>query len=143
MGVRKTVFVVLGYIYRLLFLLPVVGEPMVRGICRAIAFVNYNSPYGMKSCASIGELRKEFERLVRMADIDVRITAQDEDRLEILVPRCPYGFSGPRHAGVCDAAMDMDRKMFRYCGAELVVDECIPDGFSACLISIHLERSTG
>jgi hypothetical protein len=137
MGLRKRLFLMLGYTYRLLYRLPVIGDPLVRGICGAIAFMNYRSPYGIKSFVSMDEFRKGFERLVEMADLDIEITGQDEEKLELVLTRCAYGFSRPEHRGVCDAAMDMDRKMFGYCGAKLVIDACIPDGSPVCKISIH------
>lgn len=137
MGWRKRLFLELGLTYRALYHLPVIGERLVRGICAVIAYMNYHSPYGIKSFVSMDDFRMRFEALAEMADLDVEITGQDEGKLELVVPLCPYGFSGPEHRGVCDAAMDMDRRMYGYCGAKLVIDECIPDGFPVCRVSIH------
>ena len=142
-SVRKRLFLALGYTYRLLYHLPVIGDPLVRGICRAIAFMNYHSPYGIKSFVSMDDFRKRFEGLVKMADLDIDIAGQDEEKLELVMARCAYGFSLPEHRGVCDAAMDMDRKMFGYCGARLVIDECIPDGFPVCKVSLHRPDQAG
>jgi len=137
MDLSKRLFLVLGYTYKALYRLPVIGDPLVRGICGAIAFMNYRSPYGIKTFVSMDEFRKDFERLVEVAGLPVAVTGHDEEKLELVVERCPYGFSGPGHRGVCDAAMDMDRKMFGYCGAELVIDACIPDGSPVCKVSIY------
>jgi|GEM_PF-701796 len=137
MEVRKLLFLALGFLYRLLYLVPVVGDMMVRFICSAIAYINYRSPYGIKYFYSMDDFRKRFEGLVKMAGLPVEVTGHDEERLQLVVERCPYGFNKPGHKGVCDAAMDMDRKMFGYCGTMLVIDECIPDGFPVCRCSIY------
>jgi hypothetical protein len=137
MRVRKLLFLALGFLYRVLYLVPVIGDKLVRNICRAIAYVNYSSPYGIKHFDSMDEFRQQFERLVKVAGLPVKVTGHDEERLQLVVERCPYGFNQPGHMGVCDAAMDMDRKMFGYCGAMLVIDECIPDGFPVCKCSIY------
>ena len=136
-SVRNLLFLSLGYLYRLLYLVPFIGDPLVRGICGAIAYMNYHSPYGIKSFVSMDEFRKQFEGLVKVAGLPVEVTGHDEERLELVVKQCPYGFNKPGHRGVCDAAMDMDRKMFGYCGARLEIDQCIPDGFPVCKCSIY------
>ena len=136
-SVRNRLFLAMGHFYRLLYLVPVAGDRMVRGIGGAIAFMNYRSPYGVKTFVSMDEFRKSFEGLVEMADLPVEVTGHDDERLQLVVKRCPYGFSKPGHKGVCDAAMYMDEKMYGYCGATLVTEECIPDGFPVCKCSIY------
>jgi hypothetical protein len=133
-------FTGLGYAYKVIFLLPCVGEPLVRGICKSLAFMSYHSPVGVQPCSSIAEFRTEFENQVRMSDLDVEISYQDTDKLEIIVNRCPYGYSRPGDKGVCEAAMDMDRKMFGYCGVDLIIDECMPDGHPVCRISFRSSK---
>ncbi len=137
MSIRNRLFLAFGYLYRMLYLIPIVGDRIVRGIGGAIAFMNYHSPYGIKSFVSMDEFRKRFEELVELAGLPAEVTGHDEEKLELVVKWCPYGFSKPGHKGVCDAAMDMDRKMYAYCGAKLVIDECIPDGSSVCKCSIY------
>ncbi len=137
MSGRKKAFLLLGYIYGLLYRLPLVGEPLVRAINRSIGFLNYHAPSGPRHHDSVAAMRKDLERLLDIADIDVEIVHQDEDRLEMIMTSCPYGFRGPEHMGVCDAAMDMDRTMFGYCGFQLEIRECIPAGARACRVSIQ------
>lgn len=137
MSLRKRIFLFLGYVYDLLYRLPLIGDPLVRGINRSIGFLNYRFPYGPRHHDSIGALRKDLERLLDMADLDVEIVHQDTKKLELIITRCPYGFCRPEQRGVCDAAMDMDRAMFGYCGFRLEIDECIPAGAKACRLSIH------
>lgn len=133
----KLVFLALGYAYRLLYLFPCIGQRMVRGISRGIAFINYRSPYGIRSFTSMDGFREQFQDLVDLAGLPIDVTGHDDERLELVVKWCPYGFSSSSHWGVCDAAMDMDRAMFGYCGMELVIHERIPDGFPVCRVSIH------
>lgn len=135
--VSKLVFLALGYTYRLLYLLPVVGDRAVRGICRGMALMNYHSPFGIKSFTSMDTFFEQFQGLVDLSSLPIVVTGHDDERLDLVVNWCPYGFSRPGHRGVCDAAMDMDRAMFGYCGMELIIHERIPDGFPACRVSIH------
>lgn len=103
----KLLFLTLGYAYRLLHLLPVIGDRAVRGICRAMAFMNYSSPIGIKSFTSMDIFREQFQGLVVLAGLPIDVTGHDDEKLELVVNWCPYGFSRPAHRGVCDAAMDM------------------------------------
>ena len=137
MSGRKKAFLFLGYIYDLLYRLPYVGDPLVRAINRSIGFLNYNAPFGPRPHDSVAAMRKDLERLLDIADLDVEIVYQDEEKLQMIITHCPYGFCSPGQIGVCDAAMDMDRAMFGYCGFELVIDECIPAGAKVCSVSIQ------
>jgi hypothetical protein len=138
MGARKGFIRLLGIAYGLLYRVPVVGDPLVKAVCRGIAFIQFHSPYRLKRADSIGVLRKDFERLVEVMDMDVEVTGEDEEKLELTLRKCPYGFSRPGQLGVCDAAMEMDRAMFGYAGCKLVIDECIPGGAPVCRLSVHL-----
>lgn len=137
MDMRKRFFKALGYFYRLLYLVPVLGDRMVRGMGAAVAFSNFHSPYGIKEFVSMDEFRRQFQGLADMADLPITITGHDEDRLQLVVDPCPYGFTKPSQMGVCRAAMYMDEKMYGYCGATLVIDESIPDGDPVCKCSIY------
>ena len=53
------------------------------------------------------------------------------------LPYCPYGFTRADQQRPCDTAMDMDRIMFRRCGAELTIEETIPGGASRCRMLIR------
>ena len=54
------------------------------------------------------------------------------DSFEFYVNGCPYGFKRPDQATACDAAMEMDRKLFRLLGAELTILESAPEGAQKC-----------
>jgi hypothetical protein len=131
-------FRLLGYWYRLLYLLPVMGEWLVRGINKMIAYMIFYSPFGPRRSDSIQELRKEFDRAIGTAGIVLEVIHQDDEKFQFVLDRCPYGFCRSEHLGVCDAAMDMDRTMFGLAGGKLVVDECIPGGSPQCHISMYM-----
>ncbi|RJP35001.1 MAG: hypothetical protein C4536_01575 [Actinobacteria bacterium] len=137
MSVRKRFMLGLGHTYNLLYRAPVIGESLVRGICRILGFLNYHSPYGPRPRESMAELRDDFAKMVALMDFDIESVHEDEEKLEIILTACPYGFCRPEHAGVCDAAMDMDRAMFGHAGYGLIVDTCIPRGALACRICIR------
>jgi hypothetical protein len=143
MSLRNRMFLAIGYLYRAMYRLPRAGDRMVRGTGRFIASGYRRSPYAIGTCGSVAEFRQGFERLLKLADLPAEVTGHDDEKLELVVKRCPYGFSGPKHRDVCDAAMDMDRIMYRYSDMELVIDECIPDGATDCRISIHRIKPDG
>jgi len=138
-NIKQMPFRFLGYLYRLVYLLPVIGEWTVRGICKVFAYISFYSPFGPRPCASIHELRKEFDRLIKTTGIELEVVYQDDERFEFVLPGCPYGFRRPGHLGVCDAAMDMDRVMFGLAGGELKIEECMPGGAPHCRVSLSIK----
>ena len=140
-NMKKLPFRLLGYWYRLLYFLPVVGEWVVRGINKMVAYMIFYSPFGPKRSHSLQELRKEFDKAIKTAGIELEVIHQDDEKFQFVLERCPYGFCRPGHLGVCDAAMDMDRTMFGLAGGRLVVEECIPGGAPECLISLYIKST--
>jgi hypothetical protein len=137
MSVRKRIFLLLGSAYGIICGVPVVGEHAVRGISRALGFVGSHNPHGLRSRDSMAELRQDLERLLETVDIDIEAISGDEESIELVLTSCPYGYSRPDQAGVCDAAMDMDRTMFRYCGCDLAIEARLPHGDPACRVLIR------
>lgn len=132
---------VLGKIYERLYRIPVAGETLVRGINRGIARASFNSPVvRRKRHTDIQSLKADFLRLLDMMKIPVEIIEGSEgpERFEFYVLGCPYGFHRADQQGVCDAAMDMDRLLFRLMGAELTVQEAVVQGFPRCRILMRL-----
>jgi hypothetical protein len=137
MSMRKKSGLLLGRAYGLIYRVPLVGEPAVRGISRALGFMGSHVPYGLKRCASMAELRRNLERVLVTMDIDIGAISDDEGSIELILPSCPYGFRRPEQAGVCDAAMDLDRTLFRYCGYDLAIEARLPHSDPVCRVSIR------
>ncbi|MBN2028003.1 MAG: hypothetical protein JW854_14735 [Actinobacteria bacterium] len=137
MSVRKRLMLGLGRFYELLFRIPLSGESLVRGITRSLGFLIYHTPQGPRPCETMAEFKQDFARMTALMDFDLETIQHGEDRLEIIITACPYGYCRPDQQGVCDAAMDMDRAMFGHAGYELTIDACIPRGAPACLVSIR------
>ncbi len=137
MSIRKRVGLLLGSTYGLICRVPMVGEPMVRGFCRAMGFLGNCVPGGMKWKGSMAELKHDLEAVFERLDIDFEAMNQVEESLELILTSCPYGFRRPEHAQACDAAMDMDRNMFRHCGCDLTIEARLPYGDPACRVIIR------
>jgi hypothetical protein len=137
MSVRKRIFLLLGSTYGLICRVPVVGEPAVRGISRALGFMGSHVPQGLKRRDSMAVLKRDLERVFEMTDMDIEEINQEEDSIELVLTSCPYGYCRPEHAVACDAAMDMDRTMFRYCGCDLSIETRLPYGDSVCRVLIR------
>jgi len=85
----------------------------------------------------MAEFKQDFARMTALMDFDLETVQRGEDRLEVILEACPYGYRRPDQQGVCDAAMDMDRAMFGHAGYEVTIDACIPSGAHACLVSMR------
>ncbi len=117
--------------------LPGMGDPIVRGLCRGMGKAAFYSPL-FKKCKNIDDVREMLTFMTGQANIPIEITKVEEDRLEFLVPSCPWGFCDVEQRGVCDAAMDLDRELFRLAGAELVIEDAISWGSQVCRISLNM-----
>lgn len=125
-----------GHTYNALYKIPGVGEPIVRGMSKSVAFLNSHMPGARKGPVSIDEFKKGFAQFGEMVGLEYDTGAEDEQSIVVLVHRCPYGWDKPEQHGVCDAAMDMDRKMVGYSGLEMLIQERIVDGAPACKLLI-------
>jgi hypothetical protein len=64
--------------------------------------------------------------------------SEEPDSFEYYVTDCPYGFKRPDQEVPCDAAMDMDRQLFKLMGWNVTIKESAVHGAPKCLI--HIER---
>jgi hypothetical protein len=137
MSVRKKSGLLLGGTYELICRVPLAGEPAVRGFCRAIGFLGNRVPGGMRWRGSMAELRQDLASVFERLDIDFEAMNHDEESIELILSSCPYGFRRPEHALACDAAMDLDRTLFGYCGCDLTIEACLPHGDLVCRVLIR------
>jgi hypothetical protein len=137
MSVRKKLGLLLGGTYSLIYRAPLVGEPMVRGFCRVVGFLGNRVPGGMKWKGSMAELKRDLASVFERLDIDFEVMNQDEDGIELILTACPYGFRRPEHVLACDAAMDLDRTLFRHCGCDLNIEARLPHGDPVCRVLIR------
>jgi len=136
----KRAMALAGRNYQRLFKIPGLGEPLVRGINRVIARISFYSPiFGLKHHDSMEGFKEDFIKLAEMTKLPVEIIEETvgPGRFEFYVHSCPYGYHRPDQQGVCDAAMDMDRVLFRLMGAELVIEESAVSGAPRCRISMN------
>jgi hypothetical protein len=134
------VMAALGKTYEGLYKLPVLGNPLVRGINRGIARMIFNGPLiRRKRHETIESFKADFMRLIDMMKVPIEIIKGTEgpDGFEFYVHSCPYGFHRRDQQGVCDAAMDMDRLIFRLMGAELEIKESVVKGAPKCRMRMH------
>lgn len=125
-------FHLLGRFYGFIYRIPVIGNLIVRGICRLIGLLGYHSPICPKHFGSMDEFIEFLKTVTKSGGMDFEIAGRDNDRFEIILDECPYLFSRPDQVGVCEAAMDMDRTLFGRCGYEIIIKESLPRGDSVC-----------
>lgn len=127
----------LGKFYERLCKVPWVGEPMARSLCRNMGrMVFYLSGSGARRMGSITELKAYLLKTGREMDFPFEVIEESlgPGSFEFYVNGCPYGYKRPDQAKACDAAMEMDRILFRLLGGELTVLEAAPQGVEKCRI---------
>ena len=130
-----------GKTYEGLCKIPLIGPPLARGINRNVGRLIYYMPgtgtgrfttcqgvkdYLVKGCEAMG------------FPIEFIPESEAPHRLDYYVVGCPYGFKRPDQEAACDAAMDMDRQLFKLMGWNVTIKESAVHGAPKCLI--HLER---
>ena len=120
----------IGRTHELLCRIPGVGEPMSRGLSWLLAI--FPMLGGMRKSGSIEQTREMLRASGEQMGFPFQISEIEGDRFVLELPYCPYGFTRADQQRPCDTAMDMDRIMFRRCGAELTIEETIPGGASRC-----------
>ncbi len=132
----------MGIRYEKMFKIPKIGEPLVRGVTRTFGHVNFRMPgIGPKRHKTIQGVKEDLARMVELMELPIAFIDENDtsDSFEIYVEHCPYGYHRPDQQGVCDAAMDMDRVLFRNMGAELIIKESIVYGAPKCHIKFVKE----
>ncbi len=120
----------IGRTHELLCRIPGAGEPMSRGLSWLMAV--FPMLGGMRKSGSIEQTREMLRASGEQMGFPFQISEIEGDRFVLELPYCPYGFTRADQQRPCDTAMDMDRIMFRRCGAELTIEETIPGGASRC-----------
>ncbi|MBN2168898.1 MAG: hypothetical protein JW738_06605 [Actinobacteria bacterium] len=140
MDSRKSVFHLLGSIYISLYRIPIIGNWIVRGICRFFGFTGYLAALRRKHFDSLEDFADFFKKITGAGGIEIDISYIDNKQLEFTLKECPYGFCLPEQQDVCEAAMDMDRTLFGSYGFELTIIESIPGGSSVCRECLQLKN---
>jgi len=121
----------IGRTHELLCRIPVVGEPMARGLSWLLAV--FPMLGGMRKSGSIEQTREMLRASGEQMGFPFQISEIEGDRFVLELPYLPLLASRePISNAPRDTAMDMDRIMFRRCGAELTIEETIPGGASRC-----------
>ena len=130
--------VALGRIYERLYRLPLFGERLVRAIVRGMGKIVFYSPLSrFKYEETIGGVRRQLEDLCNSIGIPISVIEEEPEHLEFLVHDCPYAYHRSDQQGVCDAVMDLDRVIFRLCGAQLTIQESVVKGAAGCRVRLR------
>ena len=123
----------IGKLYSLIFSLPVIGEPLLRGILKTVAYLFFYLPYvGGKRHQSIADLESGWFGFLSRFGIYPTVTSKNEQEFRWSVNACPYGLTNSRQRALCDAVMDLDRTYIQLLGGELEILDRIPHGGERC-----------
>ncbi|MBW2315148.1 MAG: hypothetical protein JRH10_13225 [Deltaproteobacteria bacterium] len=125
----------MGRMHIFLCRIPGIGEPLARGLSWYMAIFPWLG--GVRRTASIDETKQKLVESGEQMGFPFQFHEIEGDEFILDLPYCPYGFSGPEHQDACDTAMDMDRIMLRRCGAELTIQETIPEGATRCRMVVR------
>jgi hypothetical protein len=138
---KTKVLHLLGKFEAVVFRIPLIGEPLLRGIVRLLGRLFFYLPYmGGKKCRTVGELKSDWITFVNRFGIYPTVTGEDDKAFRWSIDACAYGFSCSRDRGVCDAMMDLDRTYIRLMGGELEILERIPLGADTCRFVTRLRE---
>jgi hypothetical protein len=115
--------------------IPWVGVPTVKAWNRVLGSLIFRAPEpGGKPKESITGVKDYLLWSGKEMNFPFEIIEESvgPESFEFYVNGCPYGFKRPDQAAACDAAMEMDRKLFGLLGAELVILESAPEGVQKC-----------
>ena len=125
----------LGGLYENICKIPLIGVPMARAMNRGMGRMIFRTPdVGGKRKNSISEVK---DHLLWTGEemgfpFEVLEDTVGPDSFEFTVAYCPYGFKAAHQAIPCDAAMEMDRVLFKLLGADLIIKETVCDGAPKC-----------
>jgi len=125
----------LGKLYERLCKNPGIGEPLARSLNRGLArFIFYTPGSGAKRQDSIMGVKEYLLKTGNQMNFPFEIIPESvgPDSFEFFVDACPYGFKHPDQEKACDAAMEMDRVLFKLIGADLIIQETAPKGAPKC-----------
>jgi len=135
---QNVLTLLMGRFFENLYRMPGKGEALVRGLTWGLAKIFVRTPYtGLRRSSSVEESIRLLNTICRRCAIDVEVVEKKDDGFEFEVLSCPYGFKRPEQQGVCDAAMDLDRVMFREYGVDLTILDTIAAGAPRCRISMR------
>ncbi len=137
MAIQETMMRFNGKVYELIYKIPGIGPKLVRYYNRGLGKFIFLAPgSGAERQESIEGVKQNLIDMSKMMKLPIYMSDNDvgPDCFEFFVDPCPYGYHREDQQGVCDAAMDMDRTMFKNIGAELIIKESIPEGAPKCRI---------
>ena len=125
----------LGGLYENMCKLPLVGFPMATSLNRGLGKMAFRAPDpGGKKAQSISEIKDYLLKTGVEMNFPFEVLEETvgPDSFEFTVGYCPYGYKKPHQAAACDAAMEMDRVLFKLLGADLIIKETVVDGAPKC-----------
>ena len=127
----------LGRLYEGLCKIPLIGVPLARSWTRNMGrLVFYTPGSGAKRQDSLTGVKNYLLETGKQMNFPFEIIEESvgTDSFEFYVGACPYGFNRPDQEKPCDAAMEMDRILFKLVGVDLVIKETAVQGAPKCRI---------
>ncbi len=124
-----------GKLYEKVCKIPGVGVPMTKAWNTGLAKLVYRAPEpGGKPKDNIEGVKDYLLWSGEEMNFPFEIIEETvgPDSFEFYVGYCPYGFKHPHQDKACDAAMEMDRVLFKLLGADLIIKETVVEGAPKC-----------
>ena len=125
----------LGRLFSLIYGLPLAGPALLRGIARLSSFALVKGGVlGLRADNAGDPVRivaswMRFPSLLRVA---CEVEEANDERVVLLWPECPIGYSRPDQAPLCRAVMEIDRMTVERMGGEMTIEETVLEGAPKC-----------
>ena len=122
-----------GKLSSVVYRIPMVGEGLVRASARLAGTLAFKTPIlGGTPSNHIGQVRDQWLRFLGMVGLKPRVVSVTDGAFEMELDACPYGFSKPEDADLCDACMDLDRMFVHHLKGRLEILDRLPQGSPCC-----------
>ena len=127
-----------GKMYEAMCKIPLLGIPAARAWNRLLGRLVFRAPdpggAGGKKAENITAVKDYLLKTGEEMGFPFEILEDTvgPDSFEFTVGGCPYGYKEPHQAAACDAAMEMDRVLFKLLGADLIIIDTAVDGAPKC-----------
>lgn len=122
-----------GKVNKTIHEIPIIGEVVVRASSRAMGTLAFKAPlFGGKPAQHIGHVKDQWLRFLGLIGLKPQVVDVTDGAFELVLDKCPYGFSSEDEQDVCDACMDLDRIYIHHLQGRFEILERITQGSSCC-----------
>lgn len=125
----------LGSLFASIYQLPLIGPRMLRAVARFSSFFLVKGRILGLRADNGGDpvsIVSNWMKFPSLMCVQCRVAEAGNDRVVLLWPECPIGYTRPDQAPLCRAVMEIDRMTVERMGGEMTIEETILEGAPCC-----------